>query len=55
MFGLELVPSEVVSCQVHFKNDINKVLAKLGGSFREEFKNICTKMDKVTTIAEYNK
>ena len=38
MFGLDLMMSIVVSCQIHFKNDVHKASPKLGSSFKGEFK-----------------
>ena len=38
VFELEFVASNIVSCQIHFKNDVNKALARPGCSFRQEFK-----------------
>ena len=29
MFGFELVASKVANCQMHFRNDVNKALARL--------------------------
>ena len=54
VFGLEFVKSKVVSCQMHYKNDVNRVSLKISDSYRDVFKNLCHEMCSVTTIAEYN-
>ena len=40
VFRLDFLVPKVVNCQMHFKNDIIKALAKLGSSFKEELKNM---------------
>ena len=54
IFGLEFATSKVVSCQMHYKNDVNRTSLKIGDSYKDVFKNICHKMCSVTTVAEYN-
>ena len=54
VFGLEFATSKVVSCQMHYKNDVNRASLKIGDSYKDVFKNICHKMCSVTTVAEYN-
>ena len=54
VFGLEFATSKVVSCQMHYKNDVNRASLKIADSYKEVFKNICHKMCSVTTVAECN-
>ena len=54
VFGLEFATTKVVSCQMHYKNDVNRASLKIGDNYKSVFKNICHKMCSVTTIAEYN-
>ena len=54
VFGLEFATSKVVSCQMHYKNDVNRASLKIGNSYKDVFKNICHKMCSVTTVTEYN-
>ena len=41
VFGLEIATSKVVSCQMHYKNDVNRVSLKIGDSYKDVFKSIC--------------
>ena len=54
VFGLEFATSKVVSCQMHYKNDVNRASLKIGDIYKDVFKNICWEMCSITTIAEYN-
>ena len=54
VFGLEFATSKVVSCQMHYKNDVNRASLKIGDSYKDVFKNICHEMCSVTTVAKYN-
>ena len=54
VFGLEFATSKVVSCQMHYKNDVNRASLKIGDSYKDAFKNICHKMCSVTTVAKYD-
>ena len=54
VFGLEFSTSKVVSCQMHYKNDMNRASLKIGDTYKDVFKNICCKMCSITTVAEYN-
>ena len=54
VFGLEFATSKVVSCQMHYKNDVNRVSLKIGDSYKDVFKNICHEMCSVTTVAKYS-
>ena len=54
VFGLEFATSKVVHCQMHYKNDVNRASLKIGGTYKDVFKNICHEMYSVTTVAEYN-
>ena len=54
VFGLEFATSKVVSCQINYKNDMNRASFKIGDTYKDVFKNICHEMCSVTTIAEYN-
>ena len=54
VFGLEFATSKVVSCQMHYKNDINRASLKIVDTYKDVFKNICHEMCSVTTVAEYN-
>ena len=44
VFGLEFATSKVVSCQMHYKNDVNRVSLKIGDGYKDVFKNICHKL-----------
>ena len=44
VFSVKFVKSEVVNCQMHYKNDVNKVCFSIGLSYRDIFKSICYKM-----------
>ena len=54
VFGLEIATSKVVSCQMHYKNDVNRASLKISDSYKDVFKNICHEMCIITTVAEYN-
>ena len=54
VFGLDFVTSKVMSCQMHYKNDINRASFRISESYRDLFKNICHKMCSIATIEEYN-
>ena len=54
MFGIDFVTSKVVSCQMHYKHDVNKASFATGVSFRDQFKNICHEMCTIGTMAQYN-
>ena len=54
VFGLEFATSKVVSCQMHYKNGVNRASLKIGDTYKDVFKNICREMCSITTIAEYN-
>ena len=44
VFGLEFATSKEVSCQMHYKNDVNRASLKIGNSYKDVFKNICYEM-----------
>ena len=44
VFGLEFATSKVVSCQMHYKNDVNRASLKTGDTYKDVFKNISHKM-----------
>ena len=54
VFGLEFATSKVVSCQMHYKNGMNRASLKIGDTHKDVFKNIYHEMCSVTTVAEYN-
>ena len=54
VFGLEFATTKVVSCQMHYKNDVNRASLKIGDNYKGVFKNICREMCSITTVAEYN-
>ena len=54
VFGLDFVTSKVVSCQMHYKNDVNRVSFRIGPSYRDLFKSICHGMCSVAIVAECN-
>ena len=54
VFGLEIATSTVVSCQKHYKNNVNRSSLKIGYSYKDLFKNICHEMCSITTVAEYS-
>ena len=41
VFGFDFVTSKVVSCQMQYKNDVNRVSFRIGPSYRYLFKSIC--------------
>ena len=53
-FGVDFMTSKVVSCQMDYKNALNKASLMLGLSFRDEFKNICNRMCTVETGTQCN-
>ena len=55
VFGLDFVTSKVVSGQMQYKNDVNRVSFRIGPSYRYLFKSICHGMCSLATVAEYNK
>ena len=55
IFGVNFITSKVVSCQMHYRNDVNRVCFKSVPSYRDLFKSICHRMCFVATVAEYNK
>ena len=40
VFGLEFATSKVVSCQMHYKNDVNRASLMIGDTYKDVFKNI---------------
>ena len=54
VFGLHFMTSKVVSCQMHYKNDVNKASFRIGVCFRDEFKNMCYELCTIATIVQYN-
>ena len=40
VFGLEFATSKVVSCQIHYKNDVNRASLKISDSYKDVFKNM---------------
>ena len=43
VFGLDFATSEVMSCQMHYKNDLNRVSFRISDSYRDLFKTFVTK------------
>ena len=41
VFGLDFVISKVVSCQMHYTNNVNRVSFRISASYRDLFKSIC--------------
>ena len=39
---------------MHYKNYVNRVSCRIGPSYRDLFKSICSGMHSVVTMAEYN-
>ena len=54
LFGHDFVTSKVVSCQMHYTNDVNRVSFRTGPSYRDLFKSICHEICSLATMAEYN-
>ena len=52
--GVNFIISKVVRCQMHYKNEINRVSFRSGPSYRDLFKSICYGMCFIATMAEYN-
>ena len=55
VFDQDFVMWRVVSYQMHYKSDVNKPLAKVGGVLKVKLKKISSKMCIGVTIAEYNR
>ena len=55
VFGLDFVISKLVSCQMHYKNDVSRVSFRISPSYRDLFKSICHEISSIATMAEYNK
>ena len=53
-FGLDFVTSKDVSCQMHYKNDVNRISFRIGPNYRDLFKSICHETSSYATAAEYN-
>ena len=51
VFGLDFVTSKVVSCQMHYKNDVNRVSFRISESYRDLFRSICHEMCSTATVA----
>ena len=54
VFGVNFITSKMVSCQMHYKNNINRVPFRIVQSYRDLFKIICYGMSSIATFAEYN-
>ena len=52
VFGINFLTSKVVSCHMHYKNDVNRVSFLIGPSYRGLFKSICYRMCAVETVVE---
>ena len=55
VFGLDFVASKVVSCQMHYKNDVTMVSFRISDSYRDLFKNICHEMCSIATVDKCKK
>ena len=54
VFGVNFVTSKVVSCLMHYTNEINRVSFSIGPSYRDLLKSICHRRCSIATMAEYN-
>ena len=54
VFGVNFMTSKVVSCQMHYNNDVNRVSFRIGPRYRDLFKSICYGMCSIATVAEYS-
>ena len=54
VLGVNFMTSKVVSCQMHYKNDVNRVSFRIRLSYRDLFKSICYGMYFIATLAHYN-
>ena len=54
-FGVNFMTSKVVSCQMHYKSDVNRVSFRIWLSYRDIFKSICCKMCSIATVVQYSK
>ena len=54
VFGVNFVTSKVLSCHMHYTNDVSRVSLRIGLSYRDLFKSICYGMCFIATVAEYN-
>ena len=43
VFKLEFATSKLISCQMHYKNDVNSMSLKIGDSYKDVFKTFATK------------
>ena len=43
VFGLEFTTSKLVSCQIHYKNDVNRASLKISDTYKDVFKTFVTK------------
>ena len=54
VFGLDFLTSKMVSCQMHYKNNVYRASFRIGVSFRDEFKYTHNEMCTVATVAQYS-
>ena len=54
VFGVNFFTSKVVSCQMHYKNDISRVSFRIEPNYRDLFKSIYYGMCSIAPVAEYN-
>ena len=54
VFGVNFITSKEVSCQKHYKNDVNRVSFRNRLSYRDLFQSICYGMCSLATVAQYN-
>ena len=52
--GLHFATSKVVSCQMHYKNDINKVFFRIGVSYKDNFESMSYEICTIATVSQYN-
>ena len=45
--------SKMVSCQMHYRHDVNMAAFRIRASFSDEFQSICDKMYTIATIEQY--
>ena len=51
---IQKVVIKVVSCQMHYTNDVSRVSFWIGPSYRDLFKHSCHGMCSIATVAEHN-
>lgn len=54
VFGWDFRREKVISCQQHYKSNVNLVARQISYTYQHAFKDICFRMCNCATVAEYN-